>query len=465
MKIASKPLFSSLFVGLALSLVTFQIFAEEPAEEAWNLYGQFTYIWHQKDRFAARYTNLNGSPNSLVPNKERSYTTTLTAFAGLRLWKGGELYAAPEIISELPLSGLRGLGGSIQNGELEKNGTRKPTLYRSRLFLRQTWDLGGDSSRVESGPMQLAGTQDSRRFVLTAGNLSIIDLFDKNSYVGDVRQQFLNMNFLTYSAFDFAADARGYSWGISGEYYRDEWAFRAGRFIGPIHPNQLQLNYKIMRFYGDQMELEHKHDLYGRPGKVRLLGYRNAENMGRWDDAMNSIIADPNKNAAACTDFNYGSGNAGAPDLCWVRKRNAKIGVGMNLEQSIAPDIGVFFRGMKSDGKTEVFAYTATDSSISFGASIKGTRWGRERDAVGVGYARNWLSSLHVAYLNLGGIDGFIGDGRIAYKPEKAVEAYYNFNVNSFLWLTLDAQRVSNPAYNADRGPVSLYGIRVHAEF
>ena len=433
--------------------------------EPYNAYGQFTYIFFRKNAFGAAYTNLNGTPNSLVPERERSFTTTATAFLGLKVWRGGAIYLAPELIVELPLSGLHGLAGSVQNGELEKNGARTPTIYRSRLFLRQTWGLGGESTAVESGPMQLAESVDSRRFVLTAGNLAVIDVFDKNAYAGDVRQQFMSMNFLTYAAYDFAADARGYSWGAAGEYYHDDWAFRVGRFTGPRDPNQLQLNYSIMNYYGDQVEIEHQHNLYGQAGKVRVLFYRNVENMGRWDDAINAFRLDPSKNATTCTGFNYGSSNATAPDLCWARKRNAKTGWGVSLEQSVTRDIGAFFRAMKSDGKTEVYAYTPTDSSMSLGAIMKGARWGRTRDSVGLGYAQNWISAQHVAYLNMGGIDGFIGDGRIDYKPERAFEAYYSIGVNRHLWLTWDFQHIANPAYNADRGPVTLYGVRLHSEF
>lgn len=433
--------------------------------ETFNAYGQFTHIFFRKNAFGAAYTNLNGTPNSLVPERERSFTTTATAFLGFRAWQGGAIYLAPELIAELPLSGLAGLGGSVQNGELEKDGARTPIIYRSRLFLRQTWGLGGESTPVESGPMQLAGSIDSRRFVLTAGNLAVIDIFDKNAYVGDVRQQFINMNFLTHAAYDFAADARGYSWGVAGEYYRDDWALRIGRFIGPRHPNQLQLNYSIMNSYGDQVEIERQHTLFEQPGKVRVLFYRNVENMGRWDDAINAFLLDPGKNATTCTGFNYESGNATAPDLCWARNRNTKIGLGVSLEQSVTPDIGAFFRAMKSDGKTEVYAYTATDRSMSLGAIMKGARWGRTQDTAGLGYAQNWISAQHIAYLNLGGIDGFIGDGRISYKPEETFEAYYNISVNRHLWLTLDFQHITNPAYNVDRGPVTLYGVRLHAEF
>ncbi len=457
----------TLLVAVASGALMARAFAGElpPQEEAWNAHGQFTYIWQGKQAFPAAYTNLNGTTNSLLPQRERSFTTTATAFLGLRAWQGGELYFVPELISEMPLSDLHGLGGSIQNAELEKNGKVSPTIYRSRLFLRQTLGLGGDAAPVASGPMQLAGKSDSRRLVLTAGNLSVIDIFDKNAYTGDVREQFINMNFLTHAAYDFAADARGYSWGVAAEYYHDDWALRVGRFLGPRHPNDLQLNYSIMNYYGDNFEIEHRHALFGQPAKLRLLAYRNVEMMGRFDAAVSALRADPAKNAAACANFNYGSGNAGAPDLCWARRSNAKTGVGVNLEQRINDDLGVFFRGMKSDGQTEVYAYTATDSSLSFGAILRGTRWQRAQDMLGLAYARNWLSGSHVTYLNLGGIDGFIGDGRINYKPEQTLEAYYNIKLNPSLWVTLDAQRILNPAYNSDRGPVAIYGARLHAEF
>jgi hypothetical protein len=386
-------------------------------------------------------------------------------FLGVKPWHGGELYFVPEMITELPLSGLHGFGGSFQNGELEKNGRRQPTFYIARLFLRQTWGMGGESINVESGQMQLARSMDSRRFVLTAGNLAVIDIFDRNAYAGDVRQQFLNMNFMTYSAFDFAADTRGYTWGLAGEYFHDDWAFRVGRFLPPRKPNQQQLSYSPKNFYGDHLEIERKHRILGQAGTLRVLVFRNVADMSRWNDAIDAFLADPNKSAANCTSFNFGSTNAAAPDLCWVRKKNSKVGIGGSLEQSVTEDVGFFFRGMKADGQTEVDAFTSTDSSIATGTIINGTRWGRERDTLGIGYAKNWISSAHVNYLNMGGIDNFIGDGRINYKPERALELYYNINVNKFLSLTVDFQRVANPAYNADRGPVTMYGLRVHAEF
>jgi len=448
--------------ALALALWATQAAADD---ERWNAFAQATYIVNKHDAFPAAYTNLNGSPNSLLPDKERSWSATATAYLGVKPWRSGELFFVPEMIAQVAFSELHGLGGSVQNGELEKTGFSHPIFYRSRLFLRQTWNLGGDAARVDSAPMQLAKSVASRRFVLTAGNLAIIDIFDRNAFAGDIRQQFLSMNFATYAAWDFGADARGYSWGLAGEYYHDEWALRAGRFLVPRLPNQLQLDHQFMNHYADQVELEHQHRLAGRPGKVQLLAYRNVALMGRWDDAIDALRTDPAKNAANCTDYNYGSANATAPDLCYVRGRHAKAGVGVSVEQSLSDDLGVNLRAMKSDGRTEVDAFESADSSVALAALVKGTRWRRPQDSIGVGLAQNWISSAHANYLALGGVDAFVGDGAIRNRPERAFEMFYNLALTKFFWLTLDGQRVENPAYNGDRGPVNIYGFRLHAEF
>ena len=356
-------------------------------------------------------------------------------------------------------------GGSIQNFELQKNGTSSATWYLSRAFYRQTLSLGGTNSDVNSGPLQLAGTVSSRRIVFTVGTFSILDIFDKNSYAGDLRQQFLNMAFLTNAAYDFAADARGYTTGLVGEYYFDTWAFRLGRIAAPKDPNALPLNYNIFKYYGDQAELEHRHVIKGQSGALKLLVYRNHENMGSFSDAIKAYQSDHAKNATTCTGYNYDSGNSFAPDLCWARKPNVKMGIGINLEQRITEDIGLFFRGMYSDGKTEVYSYTSSDRSLSIGGLMNGLRWGRNKDALGLGYAQSWISSQHATYLNMGGIDGFIGDGKINVKPEQLVNIFYKWHVISSSWLSFDYQHLANPAYNSDRGPVNIYGVRVHFEF
>lgn len=434
--------------------------------ESWNFYGQFTYISSWKTSFPALYTNLNGSINSLLPQAEHSFTGTVTLYVGLRFWSGAEGYFVPELISELPLSQLRGLGGAIQNFELEKGGGEVPQVYYSRAYLRQTFELGGQPVTAESGPMQLGTTYKSRRLVLVAGKFSILDFFDKSAFDIDPREGLLSLGFVTHAAYDFAADARGYSFGGVTEFYWDNWAARFGRITPPKDPNQLPVDFRLAKFYGDQFEIEHNHRIHGHEGKIRILGYRNREDIGRFSDAVAAFKADPTKNATTCTGFNYGSGNANAPDLCWVRKPNVKAGIGIFGEQYIAHDIGVFGRAMYADGKTEVDAYTSTDRSAAFGALAKGSRWSRAKDVAGIGLNLGWISNAHAEYLRLGGIDGFVGDGTIRPAAETSLDLFYSVYLGKApVWFTADYQRVKNPGFNADRGPVNIFGVRIHGEF
>jgi high affinity Mn2+ porin len=433
--------------------------------ESWNAYGQFTYISNWKPSFYAPYTNLNGSINSLLPTAERSFTGTATLYLGLRLWKGAETYLVPELISERPLSQLRGLGGAIQNFELQKGGTSTPQIYRSRLLIKQTVGLGGENTVEESGPLQLGTHYDSRRLVFVAGNFSILDFFDTNAFDVDPRQGFLSLGFLTYAAYDFASDARGYSYGGIGEFYWDDWAVRVGRITPPKQPNQLPVDFRLLKYYGDQMEAEHKHKIRGQEGMVRLLAYRNRENMGRFSDAIAAFEANPEENATTCTGFNYGSDNAGAPDLCWARKPNVKKGIGGFAEQYVGHDIGVFARGMYSDGKTEVYAYTSTDRSATVGALAKGSSWSRPKDVAGIGGNLGWISNVHAKYLGMGGVDGFVGDGAITAAAEESLDLFYNASFGKVYWLSGDYQHVVNPGFNAARGPVNIFTVRIHGEF
>lgn len=435
-------------------------------DERWNLYGQFTYITSFKLPFSAPYTNANGSTNSLASDYERSFTASFTLFFGVRLWRGAEAYFVPELISERALSGLHGLGGSIQNFELQKTGSETPTIYRARLYLRQTFNLGGERPVLESNPLQLGVRTARRRLVFTLGNYSALDLFDHNSVTGDPRQTFFNIAFMTHSSFDFAADARGYTWGLVGEFYWDDWAVRLGRMLPPKDPNTLPIDFRFWAFYSDILELEHDHTIRGRPGAVRLLVYHNHVRTGRFDDAIAAYQADPSKNAASCTSFNYGSGNFTAPDLCWVRRGNDKWGVGVNLEQYVTPDIGLFLRAMWSDGESEVDAFNSADRDVSFGAVAHGKLWKRPFDLAGLGFALAFVSDPHGRYLAMGGIDGFVGDGALRAAPEGVLEGFYSVNLLKAIWLAADYQLIFNPGFNADRaGPVHVLGAKVHAEF
>ena len=75
------------------------------------------------------------------------------------------------------------------------------------------------------------------------------------------------------------------------------------------------------------------------------------------------------------------------------------------------------------------------------------------------------ISGVHALYLQRGGFDFLIGDGRLNYAPEYLWESYYSARLFPGLYATIDAQHYNNLAYNHDRGPVWVLGLRLHAEF
>lgn len=420
--------------------------ATEGETESWQAKGQATYVWQKSPGFPSRYSGQN----SLSADGEYGYTFTSTAYLGTRLWRSGELYLNVEAGQGDPLSNLTGLGG-FSNGEATRVSGNKLKAYRQRLFLRQTWALSEATDFVESAANQLAGHVARDRFVLTAGNFSVLDIFDGNAYAKDPRTQFLNWSSMAHTAFDYAADARGFGWGFAGEWYQGDWVFRFGRMTGPKEPNGATIDYRILRHYGDQIEIEHAHRIADRPGKIRLLAFRNQALLGTYRDASAYLDQHPGGDPQA---------------IRYVRNsERIKYGVGINLEQSVTDDLGVFLRASHADGRSETYAFTEADAAFATGLALKGSAWGRPEDTFGLAWMRNELSRDRRHYLSRGGISFFIGDGGLNYRPESIVETYYSWKALDRLWLSADYQRIANPAYNADRGPVHIGSLRVHSEF
>ncbi len=434
-----------LALALTFTLAAFGSRADDAASEQTTARYQTTYNWQWHPSFA----NGQGSTaKSISPTSERMYTFSATAHWGMRAWDGGELYINPEIASGIPFSGnLVGLGG-FTNGEITRAAGSAPKLYLQRLFLRQTWNRGGGEERIDAGFNRLAGTVDKNRFVLTVGNFSTLDVFDGNAYAKDPRTQFMNWGGWTYAAYDYAADARGFGWGFAAEWYQDDWVLRIGRMTPPKQPNGLPLDFAFFRHYGDQVEVEKSYTLGGRTGTVRVLGWRNRGVLARFDAAR-----------AALT----GSGQETILDVRDTEQ--IKYGLGLNIEQALSDDTGVFLRMMKADGRTETQAFTEVDDSFAAGWLTKGSAWGRANDSVGVALMVNGLSKDRRQYLKAGGLSYFIGDGYLKYRPETIVEAFYSARVWKETWVTADYQHIQNPAYNAARGPMDVIAIRLHAEF
>jgi high affinity Mn2+ porin len=414
-----------------------------PESTDWNVHAQTTFLPSAYPAFRSPYAGTNSLPGG----GQARETWTTTAFLGLRLWQGGEFYFDPELAQGFGLDGTLGLAG-FPNGEAQKAGAAFPKIRPQRYYIKQTFGLGGEQEDVADGPNQLAGKRDIDRVTLIVGRFAVGDFFDGNAYAKDPRADFMNWAMWASAAYDFPADLPGFTRGAVVELNRKDWAVRAGLFEVPAAPNSDVLNF---RTGGTVVEFEERHAIFDQPGKLRLGAFGNQGNTGNYREALAIEAADPTLDINAV--------------MTSIQHTNPKYGFYANLEQQIANNVGLFARASWNDGQNQILSFTDIDRSLSGGVSIKGSYWGRPDDTIGVGGAINGLSAAHRDFLAAGGLGLLIGDGQLNYRPEQILETYYAYAINKNFTLTADYQLFINPAYNADRGPVSVFSGRLHGEF
>ena len=410
---------------------------------SWNVHGQLTLIEQGYPAFRSPYQGTN----SLTGASQIQNTTSATAFVGYRPWDGTEVYINPELMQGFGLNNTLGVAG-FPNGEAQKSNFPMPRIDIARVFVRQTFGLGGEQETIEDGPNQLAGKQDISRITVTAGRFAVLDIFEGNSYSHDPRVDFLNWNMYCCGSYDVTMDKIGYTWGAAAELNQKSWAIRAGYFLVPAVSNANSYDIHISERGEYIGELELRYSLFSQPGKFRLMGWANIANMGGYADALAMPVTTP--------DY---------PDITQTRQVRTNYGFVANLEQAITADLGIFSRASWSPGRVELIGWTDCDQSLSFGAVLKGSAWGRPDDKIGVGGVVEGLSSIARAYFAAGGLGILVGDGQLNYRPERILEAYYAYSVNKWATFTFDYQFIDNPGYNADRGPVSVFSGRLHAQF
>jgi len=434
-----RPFARSAAVLLAALCASQALAQATDPEPALDVHVQATYLRQMKPSFESPYAG----PKSLGGARAGSYSFTGTAFLGVRAAPGLELYANPEVTQGVPFSQLQGVAG-FTNGELARTSGPEPTPYLARFFLRKTWNLDGESQAQASDQNQVRTSYSAERLVLTAGVLSVLDVFDTVDYSRDARTQFMNWSSLTYGAWDYPADARGYTRGIALEYVTPRIALRAGRFALPRQSNGLRLDGQIWRHFGDAGELALPFTVAGCKGMLRALAFRNRAVMGSFEDALAA---------------------GGTPDVSRVRRLQSKSGLGVGAQVELAPAVGGYVRAAINDGRTETYAFTEIDRSLAAGVLAKGERWSRAGDSAGVAVYVNALAAAHRNYLAAGGQGFFLGDGRLNYARERILEMFYSAQLRGEVWLSGGYQRIVNPGYNADRGPANFYGLRLHANF
>jgi len=414
----------------------------DPApESAVNVQG--TFIEQANAGFRAPYQG----PNSLQSDANGREAVDVTLFAGVRPWANAEVWIDPEIDQGFGLSHTLGLA-AYPNGGGYKVGAVAPYPKLQRLFLRQSFDLGGKSQAVSPDLNQLGGEVAADRIVITLGKMAVTDIFDANPYAHDPNNDFFNWALIDAGTFDYAANAWGYTVGGAAELYLGPFAARAAAFDLSVVPNSVELDPTFGQF---QLigELEADPNIAGEPGAIRITAFVSRARMARFADAL----------ALA-------SETGGLPLLAPVRRYQSRPGLSLDLSQQITRGLGVFLRAGWADGRLEPYEFTDIDATLAAGLSVSGERWGRPGDTLAIAGVADQISRVHQMFLNAGGLGILVGDGRLPHPgPELANETYYEIALPRRVWVTFDYQLFVNPAYNRDRGPVSIGAIRVHTQF
>jgi len=406
-------------------------------DERFAIHGQLTYVEQETDGFRAPYSGKN----SLSPDIGRE-TFDASVYLGARLWPGAEGWIQPEIDQGFGLNDTLGVAG-FPSGEAYKVGKKQPYLRLPRAFLRETVDTGGEQESVEGVANQLRGSRSSDRWVFTLGKFGVTDIFDTNQYAHDPRSDFFNWAAVDAGAFDYAADAWGFTVGAAAERYQGSWTLRAGVFDLSNIPNSPHLDPGFHEFQ--------RFDLLGKTGRVLVTAFDSRGRMALLDETIA---------LAQSTRANINTA------LVDAREYRSRLGAVLGLEQPITEAIGVFARVSKAAGNVETYEFADIDRSVAIGTSIKGLLWRRPDDIIGLSAIDNGISAEREEYLNLGGLGILIGDGQLAHPgAEQIVETYYNLSARAWAHLTFDYQWVKNPAYNTQRGPVSIFAVRLHAQF
>ena len=415
---------------------------DHPTDQRLYVGGQMNFIFQRHGGFRAPYTG----PQSFRPDAEQALSDVLTLYTGVRLGRGWEVFLDVETAGGRGLSDAFGLAG-FTNLDVVRNPSLGTTPYIARLMIRKIVALSSSQSDADSTPLALAPRVPSRRLEIRAGKLGIVDFFDLNAVGSDSHRQFTNWTIANNGAYDYAADTRGYTYGVIVEYDTPRWSLRGAEALMPTVANGIVLDWDVSHSRGENLELE------WRPNDrltMRFLGYANHANMGSYAAAIHA----------------FETGTDAVPDIQAHRQQGRlKRGVAANAEYRSSSGLRFFGRTGWNDGDSESYAYTEVNNSMAVGADVDGARWRRPADRVGVAFVSNGLSVPHRIYLQLGGLGFLLGDGALTYGREDIVESYYTAHLWRGVFASAGTQYIAHPGYNQARGPVFVTMTRLHLDF
>ena len=415
-----------------------------PEQPSWKsriwVSGQINLITQLHSRFPAKYSG----ENSATAHGENVSSRLMSLYLGFHASKNTEFFATVESAGGGGIGSALGIAG-FTNVDVVRNPALGQKPYFGRYQVRHVIPLSGIATSQEQGIFSLMQTLPPRRLEIRAGKFSAVDFFDVNAPGSDSHYQFMNWTAVNNGAFDYAADTRGYTKGVMLEYWDGPWTARFAEMLMPKVANGLELDWRLSKAHSEMFELERRHGWLGG-GVLRGLSFLNHANMGNYAMAIAQAGAAP-------------------PDITAARLAGrSKFGFGVNLEQKLPASLRAFARLGWNDGRNESWAYTEVDGTIAIGGDIVPLPALRKLDKFGICYIANSISQDHRRYLRAGGLGFLLGDGNLTYGREKILEAYYNIHAVKGVYFGLGLQRIVNPGYNQDRGPIVVPSFRLHIE-
>jgi hypothetical protein len=449
-KCVSKKIIVGCLILFHAQFILAQEKTDSLSKKKWTAHFQFSTISQMHSGFRSPYSGENSLADTIEP---AATSVTSTLFLGRKLWKGAAFYFNPEISGGRGLSYTRGVAGAL-NGETYRVGDAAPEPFVARAYLQQHIPIGNTAyQNVENDVNQIADKIPTNRITISIGKFSISDFFDDNSYSKDPRSQFFNWSIWANGAWDYPANTKGYTYGIVAELIKPMWSVKFSSVAVPRIANFHLMEYKIPQAHSETIEFEHKISINKRDGDIRFIISNTRSKAPSYEEGLNALAT----NNSFLLDVIAGN----TENTTYGGK---KLGLGLNVEQALTNELGFFARVGWNDGNYASWAFTEIDQTLSAGLSLTGNKWNRSEDVFGIATAINGISNDHRNFLKNGGYGFIIGDGTLTYGHEAIIESYYNAKLARFLWLTLDYQFVNNPGYNKDRGPVHVFGLRVHVE-
>ena len=409
------------------------------------LSGQANFVFQALPPFPALYSGTH----SLGPNYEKATSRVMTFYTGARLNHSTEVLVDIEEAGGAALSLGFGLAGNTDL-DIVRNPSLSKAPYLGRGMIHTVIALSKDKVENQRSYLSLFDELPRRRLELRFGKFSMPDFFDINSVGSDTHLQFLNWTTDNNGAWDYAADTRGYTVGLTADFEDRNWGFRFAEALMPKIANGIDLVWRPWQVHAENFEYELRHGFIPKKaGVVRLLAYTNSANMGIYRDQVIEAAA-----ASATPDITNHPWNI-----------TRKYGFGINLEQNLSRYLTAFARFGWDNGRTESFAYTEVDQTFAEGLGANGAWWHRKQDRAGVAFISNAIKKDHQNYLAAGGLGFLLGDGHLSYGRENIFETYYTVHVWRGIYLAPGVQHLNNPGYNRDRGPVVVPTFRAHVEF